>query len=200
MPEDGLRGRSDHHGRPATSSAWAASWLPTTLSHHWPMSLYWLCYRVDGTFNGLVLLESETELHARMLLPAHWPLQPARKALTPVPAPEPRTLLRASEHLHRDRRAARRVARVRPPLGPQVGTRSPRRWKPSRSPECQPYAFSAARRGHHNSLVRYRHTGTTAARYLLARSPAGLAEMLLKRTGSGSCRSTRWWVEGTGGT
>src|SRR6185369_8391358 len=30
------------------------------------MSLHWLCYRVDGTFNGLVLLESETEFHARM--------------------------------------------------------------------------------------------------------------------------------------
>jgi hypothetical protein len=34
---------------------------------------------------------------------------------------------------------------------------------------------------------------------LLTRLPAGTAEMLLKRTGSGSCRSTRWWVEGTGG-
>jgi hypothetical protein len=30
------------------------------------MSLYWLCYRVNGTFNGLVLLEAETEHHARM--------------------------------------------------------------------------------------------------------------------------------------
>jgi hypothetical protein len=30
------------------------------------MSLYWLCYRVDGAFNGLVLLESDTDLHARM--------------------------------------------------------------------------------------------------------------------------------------
>jgi hypothetical protein len=30
------------------------------------MSLYWLCYRVNDTFNGLVLLEAETELHARM--------------------------------------------------------------------------------------------------------------------------------------
>lgn len=30
------------------------------------MSLYWLCYRVDGAFNGLVLLEAETELSAQM--------------------------------------------------------------------------------------------------------------------------------------
>jgi hypothetical protein len=30
------------------------------------MTLYWLCYRVNGTFNGLVLLEADTEFHARM--------------------------------------------------------------------------------------------------------------------------------------
>jgi hypothetical protein len=30
------------------------------------MSLYWLCYRVNGTFNGLVLLEADTEFHALM--------------------------------------------------------------------------------------------------------------------------------------
>ena len=30
------------------------------------MSLYWLCYRVNDTFNGLVLLEADTEFHARM--------------------------------------------------------------------------------------------------------------------------------------
>jgi hypothetical protein len=29
------------------------------------MSLYWLCYRVNDTFNGLVLLEADTEFHAR---------------------------------------------------------------------------------------------------------------------------------------
>jgi hypothetical protein len=29
------------------------------------MSLYWLCYRVDGSFNGLVLLEAESEGYAR---------------------------------------------------------------------------------------------------------------------------------------
>jgi len=30
------------------------------------MSLYWLCYRENGTFNGLVLLEADTEFAARM--------------------------------------------------------------------------------------------------------------------------------------
>jgi hypothetical protein len=30
------------------------------------MTLYWLCYRVNDTFNGLVLLDAGTEFHARM--------------------------------------------------------------------------------------------------------------------------------------
>jgi hypothetical protein len=30
------------------------------------MSLYWLCYRVNGTFKGLVLLEAETAFDAKM--------------------------------------------------------------------------------------------------------------------------------------
>jgi hypothetical protein len=30
------------------------------------MSLYWLCYRVNDTFNGLVLLDADTAAHARM--------------------------------------------------------------------------------------------------------------------------------------
>src|SRR5215470_20380271 len=29
-------------------------------------ALYWLCYRVNGTFNGLVLLEADSEFAARM--------------------------------------------------------------------------------------------------------------------------------------